>query len=321
MHDESLLVQPHQPLWFAMRCFMEGTGRDRTMAVFHDRGLRAFVQARGREGRPEQDIIYLAAYGFSKHVLPSDYDIWFRLLEQTCVSAGHSQIQRLYTAIWSQQGELREIFRQLGFQAYLRRTVLQLSGPDWDQGTTLALMRNQSRRDSWAIHKLYGVVAPHLVQQAEVRTPRTWTRPLTPRWRQRRQRGWVLGPQDDLIAYLRLTSGPVAHLLTLLIHPDAREQAASVLRFGLAQIHDDRPAYLLLAEYQSELLIPAENLGFQPVGEQILLMKSTVIPVRKSLLLSAFELNLEPRVTVPHISVPGEDADSYVRTTNSYERH
>lgn len=318
LYDESLLVRPHQPFQFAFRCFLEGTGHDRMMAVFQDRGIRAFVQAKGREGRPEQDIIYLSVQRSSKHKHPSDYDIWYRLLEQTCIKAGHFHVQRLYASIWSEQNDLREIFRQLGFHGYVRRAVLQLSGPDWDQGTTLAPMRAQARRDGWAIHKLYGSVAPHLVQHAEARTPRTWTLPLTQRWQRMRQRGWVLGSEDDFAAYLRLMSGPVAHVFFLLIHPAVRERAAEVLRFGLSQIHDDKPVYLLLSEYQGELLTPAQNLGFQLVGEQTSLVKSTVMPVRKSVLLSAFEPSLEPRVTVPNISVPGEDTHSYVSTTQHY---
>lgn len=317
--DESLFVQAHQPLWFAVRCFMEGTGTDRAMMVFHDKGLRAFAQARGRHGRPEQDIIYLSIQGDGNHHLPSDYDIWFRLLEQLCISAGHNRIQRLYTALWNQQVEVREIFRQLNFQAYLRRFVLQLIGPDWDQGTSLARMRHPSRQDAWAIHKLYGAVAPHMVQHAEVRTPRTWSLPLGPRWQQRRQRAWVLGAEDNLIAYLHHTGGPAAHVFSLLLHPTARDQASDVLRFGLTQVHDEKPVYLLLAEYQTELLTPAQNLGFQPVGEQTLLVKSTTLPIRKSVLLQAFEPSLEPHITVPHISVPREDSNSYVRTTRNNE--
>lgn len=317
--DEALLVQPHQPFWFALRCFMEGTGTDRAMMVFHDAGLRAVAQARGRYGRPEQDIIYLSIQGDGNHHLPSDYDIWFRLLEQLCINAGHNRIQRLYTSIWGQHIEVREIFRQLGFQSYLKRFVLQLIGPDWDQGTTLAPMRYQSRHDAWAIHKLYGAVTPHMVQHAEVRTARSWSLPLAQRWQRRQRHAWVLGADDNLTAYLHHASGPAAHVFSLLLLPTARDLATDVLRFGLTHIHDDKPVYLMLAEYQTELLLPAENLGFQPVGEQTLLVKSMTIPLRKSVLLQAFEPGLEPRITVPQISVPREDAYSYVRATRSNE--
>lgn len=319
LYTTSLLVQPHRPLWFALRCMLQGVGRDRAMMVFHDRGLSAVVQAQGRNGRPEQDIIYLSTHGARGRGWPSDRDIWFRLLEQLCSNAGHNYVQRLYASISSQQVELREIFRQLGFQAYAHRTILQLSGPDWDQGTTIAPMRAQSRQDRWAIHKLYGAVTPHLVQYAEACNPRDWMLPLTQQWTTQRRRAWVLGPADDLVAYVHATSGPVAHVFTLLIHPQARDVVTEVLRFGLTQVPDTRPVYLLLREFQEELLAPAQDLGFQPIGEQTMLVKSMVVPVRRSVLVPALEPGLEPRIPIPSISAPREDPHLYVRSTRSNE--
>lgn len=319
LHNEALLAQPHRPLWFALRCMLRGSGRDCGMKVFHDRGLRAMVQAQGRYGRPEQDVVYLSAHGSRGRGLPSDRDIWFHLLERLCVNAGHNYVQRLFAAVPHQHNEVREIFRQLGFQSYANRMILQLSGPDWDQGTTLAPMRTQSRRDHWAIHKLYGAITPHLVQHAEARNSRTWLLPLAQRWSNLRRRAWVMGPDDDLAAYIQILSGAAAHVVTLLLRPDARDSMTDVLRFGLAQLHDTRTVYLLLREYQQELLTPAQDLGFQPIGEHTLLVKSTVAPVRRSVLLPALEPSLEPQVRIPNISTSREDIYSHgrasVRTT------
>ncbi|MEI8166818.1 MAG: hypothetical protein WCG26_10580, partial [Chloroflexales bacterium] len=185
--------------------------------------------------------------------------------------------------------------------------LLQLSGPDWDQGTTLAPMRVQSRRDHWAIHKLYGATTPHTVQLAEVRNARHWALPLTQRWGGPRRMAWVVGPDDDLAAYLRLVSGPAGHVFSLLIRSDTRETAVDVLRFGLAQLSDTRPVYLLLREYQGELLAPAQDLGFQPIGEQALLVKQTVVPVRRRLLVPSLEPSRDARVPASRITAPREE--------------
>lgn len=319
LYNEALLAQPHNPLLYALRCALLGPGRDGASFVFRERGVAALAQAQGRSGRPEQDIIYLATYRSGEHAIPSDQDIWFRVLEQLCAQAARSHVQRLYASLGHHQEELREVFRQLGFQNYARQTILQLVGPDWDQGTTLAPMRAQSRRDAWAIHKLYGSITPRLVQHAESRSARAWMLPLAQRWSRRRRHAWVLGPDDNLVAYVHATSGPTAHVLTLLIRPDAREGVGDVLRFGLAQLQDARSVYCILREYQEELLAPLQDLGFQPIGEQSLLVKSTVTPVRRSLLLPALEPNLEPRVTIPSISAPREDPTPYVRTARSNE--
>lgn len=315
LYNTARLVQPQQPLWFALRCIVEGSGQDRAMAVFSERGVRGFVQVKGRRSRPEQDIIALATYGHHKSNLPSDYDIWFRLLERLIVAAGHHGVQRLYGSIWDQHLELREVFRQLGFQAYMKRVILQLSGPDWDQGTSLAPMRAQSRQDSWAIHKLYGSITPRAVQYSEVYTPRAWLLASGHGWNQTRQRAWVLGPADNLMAYLHVTSGPLAHALRVLVHPDARDTITSVLRFGLAQLNDNRNIYLLINEHQQELLTPAQSLGFQPIGDQTMMMKTTIVPVRKSLLVPKFEPGLERQVPIPGIFAHREEAHSDVRTT------
>jgi hypothetical protein len=307
LYTNGLLAQAHRPAWCALRCMLQGNGRDRTTLIAQERGTSAVVQALGRGGRPEQDVVYLGTSGARAARLPSDYDVWFRLLERLCVHAGHAHVQRLYAAAPSQHTEVREIFRQLGFQAYAHKTILHLSGPDWDQGTALAAMRMQARRDHWAVHKLYGAVTPHLVQHAEVRNARHWSLSMSPHFGGQRRQAWVLGPDDDLVAYLRLTSGVSGHVFSLMIRPDTRDEVVDVLRFGLAQLSDTRPAYLVLREYQEDLLGPCQALGFQPIGEQALLVKSTVVAVRRPLLVPTFEPGLEPRVTAPRISAARED--------------
>lgn len=319
LYTEGLLAQAHRPAWFALRSLVRGNGRDLVTLVYQEQGRFAVVQAQGRSGRPEQDILYMASVGAQKLYHPSDYEIWFQLLERLVASAGYYYIQRLYAAVAEQHTEVREIFRQLGFQTYSHGVILHLSGPDWDQRTTLAPMRMQGRRDHWAVHKLYGATTPRSVQQAEVRNARSWALPLTRRWIGPRRMAWVLGPDDDLIAYLYCVSGPSGHVFSLLIRPDSRESAVEVLRFGLAQLSDTRPAYLLLREYQEEILAPAQDLGFQPIGEQALLVKSTTAPQRRPLLMPALEPSLEPRVPAPRISTPREDPQSYVRPTKRHD--
>jgi hypothetical protein len=280
--------------------------------------MRAAVQAVGRSGRAEQDIVMMSAYGDGRGQ-PTDPDIWFRILEALCISAGHHRVQRIYAALSQRHEELREVFRQLGFVGYSHQTVMRLEGPDWDQGITLAPMRQQARRDAWAIHKLYGATTPHPVQQAEARVARDWTLPLTRGWSRPRRRGWVLGPEDNLSAYLHLTSGPVAHVLMLMIQPDARAITTDILRFGLGQISDALPVYLLLREYARELLLPAEDLGFQPIGEQALFVKHTTEAARRPFLMPAREPTTEPRAPIQTISPLSKDARRYDRSTRYHE--
>ncbi|MFN8568311.1 MAG: hypothetical protein U0Z44_12525 [Kouleothrix sp.] len=220
LYNEAMLAHPHRQFTFALRCLLEG-GRDGATFVYRERGMRAVAQAVGRSGRPEHDIVMLSAYGGGSGQ-PTDPDVWFRLIEALCLHAGQYRVQRLYAALSQRHEELREIFRQLGFASYTQQIVLRLEGPDWDQGVTVAPMRAQARRHDWAIHRLYGLTAPHLVQQAEARVARDWQLPITEGWRRAPRRGWVLGTDDSPIAALRLMSGPAAHVFTLLINPTAR---------------------------------------------------------------------------------------------------
>ncbi|HEX9439852.1 MAG TPA: hypothetical protein VF909_09230, partial [Roseiflexaceae bacterium] len=153
----------------------------------------------------------------------------------------------------------------------------------------------------------------------EARVARDWTLPLTRGWSRPRRRGWVLGPEDNLTAYLHLISGPVAHVLTLMLRSDARAITTDILRFGLGQISDSLPVYLLLRDYNRELLLPAEDLGFQPIGEQALLFKQTTEAVRRPFLMPAREPSTEPRAPIPTISSLSEDVRHYVRTARHHE--
>jgi hypothetical protein len=104
-----------------------------------------------------------------------------------------------------------------------------------------------------------------------------------------------------------------------MVQPDARVITTDILRFGLGQISDSLPVYLLLREYTRELLLPAEDLGFQPIGEQALLLKQTTETVRRPFLMPAREPTTEPRTPIPTMSPLSEEARGYDRTTRHHE--
>ena len=295
-YHEAMLATARRPAWFVVRALIEATARDGAAQVYRDRGVQAFIRAEGRRGRPEHDIVMLATYGGGPGC-PTDPDVWFRLLEALCATAARDGVQRFYAALPETPDELREVFRQVGFQCYTRQMVLHLDGPDLDQRTTIAPMRPQERRDVWAVHKLYGATTPHSVQLAEARSARDWQLPIT-RSLSTIRRAWVLGRDDDLAASLQLVSGQTAHVLTLIVRPDQRDIVGDVLRFGLGQVTDTSPVYLMLREYQQELLAPAADLGFEPLGEQHLVARQSTVPARR-LFPSALRRQAEPRRPIP----------------------
>ncbi|MBC8161249.1 MAG: hypothetical protein H7Z42_08520 [Roseiflexaceae bacterium] len=319
LYNEAMLAKPHRFFWCALRSMTAGSSYDGATLMHRERSVRAAVQSLGRSSRAEHDIVMLATYG-GERGYPTDPDLWFRLLEHLIFRAGRASVQRLYAALSQRHGELREIFRQLGFVHYTTQSVLRLEGPDWDQGTSLAPLRPQTRRSLFAIQKLYGLTTPKPVQQAEVRESRSWKLPRR-RLSRPNAHGWVLGTDDTLSTYLHVTSGPAGHVFSLLLHPEVRDLTPDVIRFGLAQIRDDLPVYLLLREYQRELLLPASDLGFQPIGEQALYVKHTTAPVRQTILRPAIETIVETRLPIPTISSINENARAYVKSTGYHEQH
>lgn len=320
LYNEDMLAAPYRPRWFTLQRTIQGSSPAGAALVLEDQGIQALVHAMRRRQRLELDIVMLAAYGAEQRT-PTDPDIWFRLLETLCIQAGQHHVQRLYAGLSQRHDELREVFRQLGFHCYAQQTVMRLEGPDWDQGTSLAAMRPQSQRDIWSIHQLYGAITPRPVQQAEAREARSWKQALTQSWQRKQRRAWVLGRDDALDAYIAQISGPAAHVMTMLIRPEARELTTSVLRFALGQISDELPVYLLLRDYQSELMLPASDLGFHPIGEQALLVKQTTVSVRRPMLTPALEPGIEPRAPLPTISLLDEDRRPYVRSSHYDERY
>lgn len=317
--NECLLVQPYRPFWFAVRCAFQGSGPQREAMVYQDRNVLATVHARGVPDHPEQRILYFGFHGSDQQ--RSVYDLWFRLLERLCIHAGYHGIHRLHATVWSQQqAEIGEIFRQLGFQVYTHNLVLQLAEAKWHHEPTHYPMRAQSRHDAWAVHKLYGSVTPPLVQRAEARTPRAWLPTVSTGWQQVHGRSWVSGPEDHLNSYLRITSGPDAHVFSLLVHPETRDEVTEVVRFGLAQLSHARPVYFILREYHQELVEPLERLGFRCTGQQALLVKSVVVRVRRAPIAPALKASIwGSQVVVPRISTPREDVNTYVRATQADE--
>ena len=312
LNDDALLLQRHRPLLFGLRSLVANNSRYTTY-VHHEGSVSGVLQASSRESRPEQQVVALATYGPS-HQLPTDHDIWFRLLETHVVQSAQHQIQRLYVTQPGTNSDMSEIFRQSGYTNYTRQMLLRLDGPDWDHGTRIATMHPQSRHDVWGVHQLYGQTTPRPVQHAEAKAARDWMLPLQTPWDGVKRRAWVLHNAAHISAALRVRSGREAHLMHLLIDPNARELATDMLRFGISQIADTLPIWLILRDYQEELLWSAQDLGFQPIDEQSLWVRHNVSFMRRSAFARVLEPTRESGSPVPSIVPASEQARLYART-------
>jgi hypothetical protein len=271
------LLRRHRVLLLAVRSILENHTAHITTIVRHG-AISAILQARTRRSRPERELMALASYGPDQRY-PSDHDMWFNLLESHVVQGARDRIQRLYATLDNQHADVAEIFRQSGYAPFSRQLLLRLDGPDWDQGTRLATMSPQTRHDVWGVHQLYGQITPRPVQLAEAKAARDWMLPLS----------------------LRIQSGREAHVMRLLIQPNARDEVPDMLRFGMSQIADTLPIWLVLRDYQEDLLWSAQDLGFQPFSEQSLLVRHNVAFIRRPAFARVLEPNHEQGSPIPTI--------------------
>lgn len=297
-YNEMTLAHAHRPVWFALRCALP-LDADRHTLVYRDRGVRGYLQARCRPHRPEADLLYLDAQPLHPgERQPTDPDMWYRLLHDFVERMGARGIERIFAPLGT-NSDATEIFRQLGFQSYAHRQVWRALTPDVAEGSALIALRPQARRDPYAIQRLYERVTPKLVQQAEMRNAHSWQLPLVRSARAGvRQQTWVLGRDgrdDELRAAVLLWQGERAAVLRLLIDPAERQLVPAILGFGLTHISSTHQGivYLLLPEYHGELGGDVAAAGFECLGDQVLMVKSTVVPIRKPLLRPVLEGGLE----------------------------
>lgn len=293
------LLRRHRVLLLAVRSILENHS-DHITTIVRDGITSAILQARARRSRPERELMALAAYGPDQRY-PSDHDMWFNLLESHVVQSARDRIQRLYATLDNHHADLAEIFRQSGYTSFSRQLVLRLDGPDWDQGTRLATMTPQTRHDVWGIHQLYGQTTPRPVQLAEAKAARDWMLPLSTPWERVKQRAWVQRHNEHIMASLHIQSGRQAHVMRLLVQPNARDEVPDMLRFGISQIADTLPIWLVLRDYQEDLLWSAQDLGFQPFNEQSLLVRHNVAFIRRPAFARVLESNPEQGSPIPTI--------------------
>lgn len=313
LDGDASLLRRHRVVLTALRSIVENHSHYATTIV-RSNTVSAILQARRRHTRPEHELMALVSYGAEQRY-PSDYDLWFTLLESHVVESARSRIQRLYTTLDSTNADLGEIFRQSGFVPFSRQIVLRLDGPDWDQGTRIATMHPQTRHDVWSVHQLYGQITPRPVQLAEAKAARDWMLPLATPWESVKQRAWVQRHNDQVVASLRIQSGREAHVIRLFVHPNVRDEVPDMLRFGMSQIADTLPIWLVLRDYQSDLLWSAQDLGFQPFSEQSLLVRHNVAIIRRPALARVLESTHDQGTPIPTI-VPAanKQARFYVPT-------
>ena len=208
-----------------------------------------------------------------------------RLLGGLCDAGVTLGAERLFARI-PEDDERYHVFRQVGFTPVVREYTFfrDLSPktrvpPQSPPSGAIPGLRPQRRPDAYRVLQLYQECTPKVVQLAEGKRSRSWELPgggLPQFTRRAMARHWVVERDARLVAWLQATlerNGP--HSLRLMVADKERELHDAMIAFALMQLAaQPAPGVVVRVREHQRLLISAlEACGFEPVDEQILMVK------------------------------------------------
>jgi len=267
--------------------------RSQTLVLSENSRTRGFIQARARPGRESWDLIRLACQA-------PDAEYWesacAELLERMCANTAERGALRTFARLPTDSDYL-QVMTEHAFRSYAAEVSLcgtprlaaeRMSsyGPD---------VRFRRPSDAWDIFSLYCACTPALVRHAESRSLKEWS--IFARfaggvpWRGERIREVVLGEMGNLQAWLRWrpVHGPYPHVLEILASVDAAARVPEMLRYAVEHegLDPDFRTICRVREYDGRISATLEEVGFEPLLRETLLVRHTVAWVTERQLLVA----------------------------------
>ncbi|NIN69643.1 MAG: hypothetical protein GTO63_34160 [Anaerolineae bacterium] len=295
--ETALLCSPAPLSMALLECLALNEGRCSTFVDRHsstEQRIRGFIQAWNRADGLACDVAFIAPCLDGS---PATSRLWCDLLDHLIVVKGHSGLQRVFAKI-PIDGEATEIFRQTGFAAYARRRVLRLDQPTASIDPARPVSwRPLQEKDAWGLQRLWSATTPRPVQLAEGGRAERDVDGLLPWWKTRQVKHYVLSDAGEILAHLRASSAEDGHWMSIMVAPTVLGEVRTLLSESLSFLsaRPDRPIYCAVREYQAGLEAALEDLGFQPLASELLMVKHTTVgvkvPVEK--LSAAFEKGVE----------------------------
>jgi hypothetical protein len=226
----------------------------------------AFAQMQLEDGAQRARVYFFAPVGAET---PPQSCV--ALLEGLAQEAGALGAHNLMAEAQEGSAEFAAL-RQAGFAIYARQQVYRLLTRPATLKTDVSL-QSCSPQHKIAIHRLYSNIVPALVRQVEP-TP-TGTHD-----------GYVLLRVDDLVALLCVNRGPKGIWVQPYVHPEAEDAIGEVLAaFLLGEELDahkpHKPVYVCARSYQSWLRGALRVAGFEPWGQQAVMVKRLSVSAKK----------------------------------------
>jgi hypothetical protein len=301
------LTQSHTPLREAWLAFLTQQAMGQPTFVLSDlHDGDGFIQIRYRPHQAAADVAFLSPSLEGDH---GAVRVWSQLLDGACVDAAGRGIQRVFANLPDSGAEV-DVFHQTGFTLYAGEDIYRLDQLETAQSQSERLSPRPQRLEDWpAIQKLCVAITPQRVRQAEGGIAVTTGR-------ERNCRRYVLPGEDgeDLVAAMSICGSGVPRWLRVLVHPDARDVAEGLVRWGLEELAglSARPIYCNVRQYESGVRLALEAAGFAPFTTRALMVKHTMAlskvpaqelaPALKSsaeALPPAYRVNGEPEFQAP----------------------
>lgn len=250
------LTRGVNPLQSALWAYVIPTAR--TLSYVHRRhdGL-TFGQMRHRLGAEAARLVFLAP-------APAQVSGWAHVLDHMAHEAGIRQAHYLVADV-DEASPAFELLRTVGFGVYARQNVWRWQATPAHPPASIAdpVLRPVTPNDQLALNLLYADVVPRLVQQVE----------SPPHARL----GWVAEQRGTLTAWLDVRRGPLGVWVEPYFHPEAYDLSAAALRAMLTLAGPTPPpVYVCARRYQAWLQDSLADVGFEPMGAQVVMVKRLV---------------------------------------------
>lgn len=251
--------------------------------VYEEGGrIVALAQAKARYRWDEWQVVYLSSiYPPDSAHSPGNPEIWCELLENLGKYAGMAGIKRLYAKLPDGVSD-PALFFNAGFHCYSKEHLLAIDRQPASSVQAEFLVRPQVRSDAWAIHQLYNATTPSMVRQVEPLSSDRWHLAVRFPFSIAAEAGYMCEDHQGLAAYFRVEASGGSRVIRVIYRPERRAWVPAALGTVLATLRPSSQAriFCTLAEYQLELCSKLHDVGFEPAGTQLLLVKHTVEVVK-----------------------------------------
>ena len=275
----------------ASRVSFGNMGAETFVVYENERKQRALgvVQARPRKNRPEADITFIAPALYRN---ADAVTTWYRLLAEAARGLGALGCQRIYATVPYGNGA-EQVFQQAGFATFTREQIFFLDASGvralraaQTSSESVLAIRRLRKRDAWNVLRLYAVVTPRHVQNAEAMlTTEGASDKLEDWWEHLNGTSYIIEASGALIGLARITRGRLATWVRFHLAPQAGAYAADTVAQTMALISKTRtrPIYVAVRDYEGGIRAALEAAGLALQLERSNMVKHTTVRVREPL--------------------------------------